>query len=58
MTSIQEFKETLGEKSKGLTDEQLESLKELGGVLMQILCRLIFEGKAKIENGKVVFIKK
>ena len=44
-------------KPEKLSEETLESLKELGAVLMKIVRRLVSEGKAKIENGKVVIIK-
>jgi len=44
-------------KSQPLSEETLESLEELGAVLMKIVRRLVSEGKAKIENGKVVIIK-
>lgn len=40
-----------------LSEETIESLKELGAVLMKIVKRLVLEDKAKIENGKVVIIK-
>ncbi len=38
------------------TDEELASIQELGDVLRSILKRLISEGKAKIVDGKVVFL--
>lgn len=40
-----------------MSDETVRSLEELGGVLRNILHRLICEGKAKIVGGKVVFIE-
>lgn len=44
-------------KTQPLSDETIESLQRLGGILMKIVARLVREGKAKIENGKVVILK-
>ncbi len=38
------------------SEEEIASVKELGDVLRYILQRLISEGKAKIVDGKVVFL--
>lgn len=46
------------EKKHIFTDEEIRSLQELGDVLHSILKRLISEGKAKIVDGKVVFLEK
>lgn len=44
-------------KTQSLSDETIESLQRLGGILMKVVERLVREGKAKIENGKVVILK-
>ncbi len=45
------------ERHQPLSEEALKSLEELGAVLRSILMRLIKEGKAKVVDGKVIFIK-
>ncbi len=37
--------------------ETIDSLTELGSILLRIQVRLINEGKAKIVNGKIVFMQ-
>jgi hypothetical protein len=44
-------------KKNIFSDETIQSLVELGTVLRQIHNRLVVEGKAKIVNGRIVFIK-
>lgn len=41
-----------------LTEEQMQNIEELGKVLRGIAYRLVSEGKAKIKDGKVIFLKK
>lgn len=38
-----------------LSEETVESLQKLGGILMRIVERLVREKKVKIENGKIIF---
>lgn len=40
-----------------LTDEEVKSLKDLGAVLLPIVKRMVSEGKAKIVDGKIVFLE-
>jgi len=47
----------MDQDNQKLSDETVRSLEELGGVLRTILHRLIREGKAKVVDGKVVFIE-
>lgn len=47
----------MNQDNQKLSYETIRSLEELGGVLRNILRRLIREGKAKIVDGKVVFIE-
>jgi hypothetical protein len=44
-------------KPQKFSEETIQSLKELGEILLRIRKRLVSEGKAKIENGKIVIIK-
>jgi hypothetical protein len=44
-------------KSQKFSKETIEGLKQLGEILLRIRKRLLSEGKAKIENGKIVIIK-
>ena len=44
-------------KSKPLSEETMQSLERLGEILMKITKRLVSEGKAKIEDGKIIFTK-
>jgi len=46
----------MDQKEEKLSDEAIKSLTELGGVLHSILRRLVSERKAKIVDGKVVFL--
>ena len=39
------------------TDEEIKSISDLGDVLRSILNRLITEGKAKVVDGKVIFLE-
>ena len=39
------------------SEETMQSLRELGEVIRPILHRLIEEGKAKVVDGKVIFLK-
>lgn len=41
-----------------MSDETVKSLEQLGEVLYSIVRRLVREGKAKIVDGKVVFLDK
>ena len=41
---------------KTFTDGEIESISKLGDVLRTIVQRLVREGKAKIVDGKVVFL--
>lgn len=43
-------------KKQIFTQEEIDRISALGDVLRKILSRLLKEGKAKIENGKVVFL--
>ncbi len=45
-------------KLQKFSEETMQSLAELGEVLLRIRKRLLAEGKIKIENGKIVIIKK
>jgi hypothetical protein len=47
----------MDQNNQKMSDETVRSLEELGGVLRNILHRLVREGKAKIVDGKVVFIE-
>lgn len=38
------------------SEETIESLKDLGIVLLKIRHRLVTEGKVKVKNGKIVAI--
>lgn len=42
-------------KSEPLSEETIESLTRLGGILAKIVHRLVREGKAKVVNGKIIF---
>lgn len=44
-------------KESVLTDEEVKSLKDLGEVLVPIVKRIVSEGKAKIVNRKIVFLR-
>jgi hypothetical protein len=44
-------------KKSKLSDETIEAVVKLGEVLRPIANRLIAEGKAKVENGKIVFLE-
>ena len=44
-------------KPQPLSEEMIESLQGLGGTLMKVVERLVREGKARIENGKIVILK-
>lgn len=46
------------QKKKQFTDEEIKSISELGDILRSIAERLIREGKARIEGGKIVFLDK
>lgn len=39
-----------------MSDETIRSLEQLGEVLRSIVRRLVREGKAKIVDGKVIFL--
>ena len=39
------------------SEEDLRNIQELGFVLRKIIDRLVSEGKAKIVNGKVIFLE-
>ena len=42
-------------KQPKLSEETLQSLEKLGGILMKIAHRLVSEGKASIVDGKIIF---
>ena len=42
-------------KQPKLSEETLQSLEKLGGILMKIAHRLVSEGKARIADGKIIF---
>jgi hypothetical protein len=44
-------------KKSKLSEETIKSAVELGEVLRKIHSRLAAEGKVKVVNGKVIFIK-
>lgn len=44
-------------KPQPLSEETIESLQRLGGILMKVVERLVREGKAKIKNGKIMILK-
>lgn len=44
-------------KRKKFSEETIQSLVDLGKVLLRIHKRLVAEGKTKVVNGKVVFLK-
>lgn len=44
-------------KEKGLSEETLQAVTALGEVLYRVASRLIAEGKAKVVNGKIIFLK-
>lgn len=44
-------------KKSQLSEEAIQALIQLGEVLRPIARRLVAEGKAKVKNGKLVFIK-
>lgn len=44
-------------KPQKFSEETIQSLKQLGEILLRIRKRLVSEGKVKIENGKIVIIK-
>ena len=39
------------------SDETIQSLMELGAVILKIRNRLIAEGKVKVVDGKIIIIK-
>lgn len=45
------------QKTKPLPEETIQALIQLGEVLRPIARRLIAEGKARVEDGKLIFIK-
>jgi hypothetical protein len=45
------------EESHIFTREELDNIEVLGDVLRKIHNRLLAEGKVRVENGKVVFLK-
>ena len=45
-------------KSEPLSEETMQALIQLGAVLRPIANRLIAEGKAKVMNGKMIFLTK
>lgn len=44
-------------KKPELPEETIQALIQLGEVLRPIAHRLVAEGKAKVEDGKLIFIK-
>ena len=39
------------------SEKEMRNIQELGSVLRKIVDRLVREGKAKIVNGKVIFLE-
>lgn len=39
-----------------MSDEEVESINQLGEVLYSIAQRLVDEGKAKVVDGKIIFL--
>ena len=44
-------------KRKEFSEETIQSLKDLGEVLLKIRHRLVAEGRVEVKNGKIVIIK-
>ena len=44
-------------KRKEFSEETIQSLVDLGKVLLEIHKRLVLEGKVKVVNGKIVFLE-
>ncbi|MBI2612813.1 hypothetical protein HYW59_03340 [Candidatus Kaiserbacteria bacterium] len=45
-------------KSEPLSEETIQALIQLGAVLRPVVNRLVTEGKAKVVNGKMIFLTK
>jgi len=45
-------------KKKVFSEETMQALMELGEVLKRIARRLIVEGKARVVDGKIVFLER
>lgn len=43
-------------KEEKFTDEEIESISQLGEILYSIVQRLVDEGKAKVVDGKIIFL--